>query len=133
MERWLDLRSTVLEGGLMKISSYSRKRLYQATGLWFGRPVTGYLLGARIAARSAFGRVFAHEKADRFGRFANGHRIITSDIVRAEKLNDFWVLRTKSGSLYVLVTFDAAGGRRSLDAFFSLDPAVLQFTPAWLH
>ena len=42
MERWLDLRSAVLEGGLLKISSYSRKRLYQATGLWFGRP--GYRL-----------------------------------------------------------------------------------------
>ena len=77
--------------------------------------------------------VFAHEKADKFGRFANEHRIITSDIVRAAKLNDFWVLRTKSGSLYVVVTFDAAGGGRSLDGFLSLNPAVLQFTPARLH
>jgi len=103
------------------LDSYSKRKLLQALRLWSGLTVTGYILNARIVARSAFGGVFCHERADRFGRFANGHRIITSDVISAEPCHGFWALQTKSGSLYVVVTFDANGGRESLDTFFSLN------------
>ncbi len=117
----------------MDIDSYSKRKLLQALRLWFGLPVTGYILDARIVARSAFGAVFCHERADKYGRFANGHRIITSDVMSAEQHYGFWALHTKTGSLYVVVTFDANGGRESLDSFFSLNLAATHFTPAQLH
>jgi len=116
-----------------ELSRYAKARLALALKLPFGTSVTGYLVGVHIIARVGFGVVYEHVKADAFGRFANGHRMITYDVLKVERRSGFWLLHTWSGSLYVVVTFHPVGGRRSLDAFLSIHPAELHLTPWRLH
>lgn len=118
---------------MVGLSHYAAKRLTQAKRFSFGRPVTAYLTDARIVACAGFGVVHCHVKADPTGRFGDGHRVRTSDVRRTERMGPFWLLHTASGSLYVIVTFDKACGRRSLDAFHSFSRAALLPTPNQLH
>ncbi|MCY1555199.1 hypothetical protein D9M68_918360 [compost metagenome] len=118
---------------MVRLSHYAAKRLAQAKRFAFGRPVTAYLTDARIIACAGFGVTHGHVKADLTGRFGDGHRIRTSDVRRTEQIGPFWVLHTASGSLYVIITFDKAGGRRSLDTFRSFSRAALLPTPSHLQ
>jgi hypothetical protein len=115
------------------ISHYAARRLLQAKRFSFGRPVTAYLTDAYIVACAGLGVIHSHVRADSSGRFNDGHRVRTSDVCRTERIGPFWVLHTASGSLYVIVTFDKSGGRRSLDAFLSLNRAALLPTPNQMH
>lgn len=118
---------------MVGLSHYAAKRLAQAKRMSFGRPVTAYLTDARIVACAGFGVVHSHVKAEPTGRFGDGHRVRTSDVRRTARMGPFWVLHTASGSLYVIVTFDKSGGRRSLDVYCSFGRAALLPTPNQLH
>lgn len=114
---------------MVLLSRYAARRLAMAKSQTFGRTVTAYLTRARIIARSGFGEVHEHVRAEASGRFSNGQRVRTSDVMRAERIGGFWVLHTWSGSLYVIVTFDRRGGRRSVDTFKEFSRAELHPTP----
>lgn len=113
---------------MTELSRYAARKLAQARQVCFGRPVTAYLTRARIIARAGFGVMHDHLKADALGRFSDGHRVRTSDVMRTERIEGFYVLHTRSGSLYVIVTFDPDGGRRSLDAYNRFSQADLHPT-----
>lgn len=100
--------------------SYAARRLAKAFNYPFDEPVTAYLTEVVVVACCGFGVMYRHSKADPFGRFLDGHRLRTSDILRAEKHGPFWVLRTRSGSFYVVASFHPHGGRQSLQAFLKL-------------
>lgn len=113
---------------MAELSRYALRRLAQARKVSFGRPVTAYLTNARIIARAGFGVLHDHVKAEISGRFSDGHRVRTSDVMSVKHMEGFWVLLTRSGSLYVIVTFDPNGGRRSLDVFNAFSCADLHLT-----
>jgi len=113
---------------MAELSRYAARRLAQARRICFGRPVTAYITNAQIIARAGFGVMHDHIKADAWGRFSDGHRVRTSDVMRTERIDGFYVLHTRSGSLYVIVTFDPDGGRQSLDAYNAISPADLHLT-----
>ncbi|MNF99561.1 hypothetical protein D3C84_824650 [compost metagenome] len=110
-------------------SSYVARRLAQAFNYPFSEPVTAYLTEAMVVACCGFGVMHRHVKADPFGRFQDGHRLRTSDILQAEKPGPFWVLHTRSGSFYVIVSFHPHGGRQSLEAFLKLREQGVHLTP----
>ena len=110
-------------------SSYAARRLAQAFNYPFCEPVTAYLTEVMVVACCCFGVMFRHSKADPFGRFQDGHRLRTSDILRAEQHGSFWVLRTRSGSFYVIASFHQHGGRQSLQAFLKLQEKGVYLTP----
>jgi hypothetical protein len=118
---------------MAELSQYAARRLALAKSSSFGRPVTAYLTHARIIARAGVGVVHDHVKAEISGRFSDGHRVRTSDVMRTERVGEFWVLHTRSGSLYVIVTFDRQGGRLSLDTFNAFNQADLHPTHHRLH
>lgn len=118
---------------MAELSRYAMQRLAQAKRTAFAQPVTAYLTNARIIARAGFGEVHGHIRAEASGRFADGHRVRTSDVTRTERTGGFWVLHTWSGSFYVIATFDHQGGRRSLDAFKAFSRAELHFAPSRLQ
>ena len=95
-------------------------RLAEALNYPFGEPVTAYLTDAVIVSCCGFGVMHRHVKAEPSGRFQDGHRLRTSDVLRAEKHGAFWGLRTRSGSFYVVASFHPHGGRQSLQAFLKL-------------
>lgn len=99
----------------------------------FAHPVTAYLTNARIVARTGLGVVHGHIRIEVSGRFGDGHRIRTSDVIRTERVGGFWALHTWSGSHYVIVTFDRHGGRRSLDTFNVFSRAELHLTHRYLQ
>jgi hypothetical protein len=114
---------------VITLSAYSEHRLSQAFDYQFCEPVTAYLTNARIASYCCVGVMHRHIKADSSGRFQDGHRVRTSDILQAEKHGAFWVLHTLSGSFYVIVSFDPHGGRQSLQAFLKLHQQGVHLTP----
>lgn len=118
---------------MAKLSHYAARRLARAKGYSFGRTVTAYLTDACIVACAGVGVMHCHVRASATGRFRDGHRVRTSDVCRIERMGPFWVLHTVSGSLYVIVTFDKSGGRRSLDVYCSFDRAALLPSPNQLH
>lgn len=95
----------------------------------FGEPVTAYLTDAVIVSCCGFGVMHRHVKAESSGRFQDGHRVRTSDILQAEQHGSFWALRTLSGSFYVIVSFHPRGGRQSLQAFLNLRAQGVHLTP----
>lgn len=107
-------------------------RVVQAEAQGFPRPVTAYLTGAFINARAGVGVVFGHKRQDEYGRFADGHIIRTSDVVRAEKEGRFWVLTTVN-SRYVLATFQRGNGRASLRSFLRLSQGQHHLAPHLLQ
>ena len=109
-------------------SDFDLKRIVQAEAQSFPMPVTAYLTGAFINARACIGVVFGHNRKDQYGRFADGHLIRTSDVVKAKKEGRFWVLTTVN-SRYVIATFRADGGRKSLRDFLRLSCGQHHLTP----
>lgn len=114
-------------------TSDASERLQEAIAYPFDEPVTAYLTEALLVAGCCVGVTHRHRKADMFGRFADGHRIRTSDVKRAERRGPFWVLHTESGSLYVIVTFHSDGGEQSLDIFLRLHQAGIHPTSQYLQ
>lgn len=94
----------------VELSSYAAGRLVRAMGTSFGSPVTAYLTDANLVAGCCIGAVHRHVRADANGRFQDGHRVRTSDVLEAHQQGEFWTLCTLSGSLYVIVTFKKEGG-----------------------
>lgn len=73
------------------------------------------LTEARIIACCFIGVTHRHIRADPVsGRFTDGRLIRTSDILRVAEEGGFWVLHTYTGSFYVIASFRADDGYRSL-------------------
>lgn len=88
--------------------------LNEALAYTFSQPVTAYLTDARIAV-CCLGVTHRHIRADPIsGRFTDGRLIRTSDILRVGQEGRFWVLHTYTGSFYVIASFRADDGYRSL-------------------
>ena len=100
-------------------TKFDLTRIIKAQAQGFDRPVTAYLCGASIKARTGIGVVFGHNRKDQFGRFSDGHLIRTSDVITAEREGRFWVLTTIN-SRYVIATFQRGNGRASLRQFLRL-------------
>lgn len=119
---------------MRRVSLYATMQLQKAFDLWFSEPVTAYLTSACIAAGCCVGVTHRHAKADPdSGRFGDGHLIRTSDIVRIDREHSFWVLRTFSGSFYVVASLHPQGGYESLLAFKKILPQCVHPRPARLH
>ena len=108
-------------------------RLAEAFNYPFGQLVTAYLTDAVIVSCCGIGVMHRHVKAESSGRFQDGHRLRTSDILRAEQYGPYWVLRTFSGSFYVIVSFHLHGGWQSLQAFLKLRDQGVHLTPQRLQ
>ena len=109
-------------------SDFDLLRIARAEAQGFAKPVTAYLTSVFISARAGVGVVFGHNRKDQYGRFADGHLIRTSDVVKAKKEGRFWVLTTVN-SRYVIATFRADGGRKSLRDFLRLSCGQHHLTP----
>jgi hypothetical protein len=89
--------------------------LNEAMSYTFSKPVTAYLTEARIMACCCIGVTHRHiQAAPVWERFTDGHLIRTSVILRVAQEGEFWVLHTYSGSFYVIASFRADDGCRSL-------------------
>ncbi|WP_225609639.1 hypothetical protein [Pseudomonas sp. PDM11] len=99
----------------------------------FGRPVTAYLTDAYLAAGCCIGVVYRHVRADIWGRFQDGHRVRTSDVLVTHQQSEFWVLHTFTGSLYVVVSFMEKEGRQSLDVLLESRRKGMHTTPRVLQ
>jgi hypothetical protein len=118
--------------GTITVSTYSQSaadRLTEAFNYPFGESVTAYITDAVIVSCCGFGVMHRHVKAEASGRFQDGHRLRTSDILQAEQHGPYWVLRTLSGSFYVIVSFHEQGGWQSLRAFLNLREQGVHLTP----
>lgn len=115
------------------LSAYAARRLAGAYCHSFDEPVTAYLTDVVLVAACAVGRTYCHRRADIFGRFQDGHRIRTSDILHAKQCGAYWRLYTASGSHYVVVTFAARGGRQSLKRWLGWAAQGPLLTPAVMH
>jgi hypothetical protein len=119
---------------MRRASPYAAKKLKKAFSFQFSEPVTGYLTSACITACCCVGFTHRHVKADPdSGRFGDGRLIRTSDIIRIEREGAFWILRTLSGSFYVVVSFHSSGEYQSLLAFQKILPRCVHQLPARLH
>lgn len=108
-------------------------RLTKAFNYSFGRPVTAYLTDALIVACSGFGVMHRHVKAEPSGRFQDGHRLRTSDIVKVEQYGAYWALSTLSGSFYVIVSLNEQHGWQTLQTFLKLSEQGVHLTPRRLQ
>lgn len=112
-----------------ELSRYAKSKLKSAKGTWFGRPVTAYLTDAYLVAGCCVGVIHSHVKADSYGRFHDGHRVRTSDVLEAQLHDGFWTLRTYTGSFYVVATFKKSAGRQSLDVLIEHLKRGIHTTP----
>lgn len=70
---------------------------------------TGFVTNAYVVDGALRGEVWKHIRADIFGRFADGHRIETSQIIDVEaRENSVW-FETESGSRYGILSFTPFG------------------------
>ncbi|MEE4326579.1 hypothetical protein V2J59_12820 [Pseudomonas alliivorans] len=109
-------------------TEFDLMRIIKAQAQGFERPVTAYLCGVSIKARTGIGVVFGHNRKDQFGRFSDGHLIRTSDVITAEREGRFWVLTTVN-SRYVIATFQRGNGRASLCQFLQLTSGQHHLSP----
>jgi hypothetical protein len=109
-------------------TDFDLARIVQAQAQGFDKPITAYLCGAFIKARTGIGVVFGHNRKDQYGRFGDGHLIRTSDVLSATKEGRFWVLITVN-SRYVIATFRPSGGRESLRCFQRITSGQHHLTP----
>ena len=124
--------SIELEFHSKRHTDFDLRRVVKAEAQGFPMPVTAYLTGAFINARAGVGVVFGHNRKDQYGRFEDGHLIRTSDVVNAKKEGRFWVLTTVN-SRYVIATFRADVGRKSLRDFLRLSSGQHHLTPHLLQ
>jgi len=106
--------------------------LSRAMDMSFGREVTAYLTDAYLIAGCCIGVVHRHVRADLYGRFQDGHRVRTSDVLKAHEQGGFWALFTATGSLYVIVTFKE-DGRLSLDWLLAQRAKGIHATPVTIQ
>jgi hypothetical protein len=69
--------------------------------------VTAYLTSVYFDAGFCQGIVWCHDRADAAGRFADGHKIHTSQVVTFERDGEFQVIVTLN-SRYVMISLQAA-------------------------
>src|SRR5476649_3074973 len=91
-------------------TDFDLARILKAQAQGFDKPITAYLCGVSIKARTGLGVVFGHNRKDQYGRFGDGHLIRTSDVLKVEREGRFWVMTTVN-SRYVLATFQRGNGR----------------------
>ena len=115
-----------------RLTDFHLRRITQADAQSFHEPITAYLSDVFICSCSAVGVVFGHKRKDQYGRFADGHLIRTSDVVKAEREGRFWVLTTVN-SRYVLATFQRDNGRASLRDFLRLSQGQHHLSPRVLQ
>lgn len=120
--------TVVLEFHGKRHTDFDLARIAQAQAQGFDKPITAYLCGAFIKARTGIGVVFGHNRKDQYGRFGDGHLIRTSDVLSATKEGRFWVLTTVN-SRYVIATFRPSGGRESLRCFQRITSGQHHLTP----
>ncbi len=72
----------------------------------FRESITAYLTSVYFVDSLCIGIVWGHDRNDATGRFADGHRVHTSQIVAIERDGDFPVIVTLN-SRYVLISLDA--------------------------
>lgn len=99
-----------------RLSDFDLLRIFRAQMQGFDRPVTAYLSHVFLAQDTAVGVVFGHVNKGPFGRFDDGHYIITSSIVSVAREGRFWVITTLN-SRYVIATFRRDIGRQTLREF----------------
>lgn len=110
-------------------TDFHKKRIERAQAQGYDKPVTAFLSDVFITSCAAVGVTFGHKNQNAFtGRFADGHRIRTSDVQRAEKLGRFWVLTTMN-STYVVTSFRREVGRESLRSFLAITQGNSHHTP----
>ena len=97
-------------------SDFDLQRLVRAKAHGFSEPVTAYLCGVFVKARTGVGVVFDHVQRESNGLFEDGHLIRTSDVVSVKREGRFWVMTTEN-SRYVIATFQRGNGRSSLHDF----------------
>lgn len=114
--------------GTITVGTHSGS-LAEAFNYPFDEPVTAYLTETVIVSCCGYGLMHRHVKAELSGRFQDGHRLRTSDILEAEQHGPYWVLRTLSGSFYVIVSFHPDGGWQSLQSFLKLREQGVHLTP----
>lgn len=95
---------------------------------------TGFVTNARVEPPSMLaGEIWSHVNAEPSGKFADGHRIETSDIVQIHaRIDSLWVI-TRSGSIYGILSFTSLGWTYFSDfyqAHYKLNPAD-QTTPSF--
>ena len=113
-------------------TDFDLKRILKAQEQGFDVPVTAYLCGVSIRSRAGIGVVFGHKRKDQYGRFADGHLIRTSDVLKIEREGRFWVMTTEN-SRYVLTTLQRENGRASLRKFLRLSQGQHHLTPRVLQ
>jgi len=113
-------------------TDFDLARILKAQAQGFDKPITAYLCGVSIKARTGLGVVFGHNRKDQYGRFGDGHLIRTSDVLKVEREGRFWVMTTVN-SRYVLATFQRGNGRASLREFLRLSQGQHHFTPRVLQ
>lgn len=113
-------------------TDFDLKRIIKAQEQGFDLPVTAYLCSVSIRSRAGIGVVFGHKRKDQYGRFADGHLIRTSDVLKIEREGRFWVMTTEN-SRYVLTTFQRENGRASLRKFLRLSQGQHHLTPRVLQ
>ncbi len=80
--------------------------IQNAMELDFGIPITGYLFDAVYSPPVIIGIVYCDSR----GRFADGSAIHTSALRGAVSLMGYPVVQTITGSVYVIVSWQAQGG-----------------------
>jgi hypothetical protein len=118
---------------MTSLTRYAQRRLIGARKAMFNEHVTGFITDAQLVACCCFGVTHGHIRENALGRFKDGHRIRTSDVMRVEQSGDYWSVFTESGSHYVIETFSKNGGRQSLDAFLAFQKRVTHDTHYRFH
>lgn len=113
-------------------SDFELMRIMRAAAQGFAEPVTAYLTGVSINARTGVGVVFGHAPKDEYGRFDDGHLIRISDVRKVEREGRYWVMTTENNR-YVLATFQRKNGRASLRDFLRIAEGQYHPTPPLLQ
>jgi hypothetical protein len=111
---------------------FHERRIERAKAQAYDAPVTAYLSDVFITSCAALGNTFDHKKQNALGRFADGHRIRTSDIQSAQRQGRFWVLKTLN-STYVVTSFQREIGRASLRTFLAMPKGNYHKSPCSLQ
>lgn len=87
---------------------------------------TGFVTNAHVEPPLMLaGEIWSHVNAEPSGKFADGHRIETSDIVQIHALGDSLWVTTRSGSIYGILSFTPLGWTYLSDfyqAHYKLNP-----------
>lgn len=113
--------------------TWTERRMQEALHNPFAAPVTAYLTDVLISSCCAVGVIHHDARPAMRKRFRDGQRIRTSDIHSVSREGRFCVIRTASQSRYVVVTFHADGGKRSVIDFLKILSNGFYATPGRLQ